>query len=258
MVRWRTYFEFSSSKSVEKFTNFQESLEKEIKIQNESDSIDIQSVFEEINEFVFRSDVPDYYVGKNRDRRVSTINYLYQYYDLNKQDRAKLIHQDSRNMKQRTALRASDPYLGYLQGDEISIDPKGAVIVTPAFDDIRGENRRWKRIHLLNNIYIAYDFALLERYHMKRIRDFLVQLLDEFNHGTILRNPLDHKYLAILDAVLEFGIHLKVTRGEVYNELEPVDMKERVKPDIDDTITRLLDHDPILKKYMPSIISLLE
>ncbi|MFA9418453.1 hypothetical protein [Natrinema sp. HArc-T2] len=256
VVRIRIYFEFESEKTVKEFLNFERSIQESLKIVIGQKKQSIQSIFENINEFVFDDDVPEPYVGKNGDRKVSTISYLYEYSDVSKNDRARIMRRENREIPERIATTVAEPFLGYLEGDRISVDPEGAAIVTPTFDTLSERNRRWKRIHLLNNIYIAYDFALLERQHLKRIRDELSVLLDDFNRGTLFGNPIEPRYLVILEAIMDFGIHLRVTRGEVYEELEPIEMKDRVQPDIDDYIDRVVNHNSFLRNTSIGILKL--
>ncbi|WP_459193647.1 hypothetical protein [Halosimplex sp. J119] len=246
VVRVRVYFEFENEVPVREFLNFERSVQKELEISIENGDRDIQSIFMDINKSVFAGDIPEPYVGKNGDRKVCSITYLYESDELSKSERARIIRREERDIPERTANEVAEPYMGYLKGDRISVDLEGAAVVTPSFSPLSERNRRWKRIHLLNNLYLAYDFALLEERHLKRIRDDLTELLDEFNTENWFGNPISPRYLGILQAVLEFGAHLRVTRGEVYGELEPLEMKENVQPDIDDYVDRVINHESVL------------
>lgn len=255
VVRVRVYFEFGEEKSIKEFLNFERSVQKNLYFSIGQKEQTIQSIFRDINKFVFGDEVPEPYVGKNGDRKVCTISYLYEYSDLTKKDRARIIRRENRDVPERIATTVAEPFLGYLEGDRISVDPEGAAIVTPTFDSLSERNRRWKRIHLLNNIYIAYDFALLEQQHLKRIRDELSALLDEFNRGTLFGNPIEPRYLVVIESIMDFGIHLRVTRGEVYEELEPIEMKERL--DIDDYIDRVVNHESFMRSFPKEILRFL-
>lgn len=246
VVRVRIYFEFENKVSVGEFLNFERSVQEELSISTENKERNLQTIFTDINNYVFHDDIPEPYVGKCGDRKISTISYLYESDELSKSDRARIIRREDRDVPERIADNVTEPYMGYLKGDRISVDLDGAAVVTPSFSSLSERNRRWKRIHLLNNLYLAYDFAMLEEIHLKRIRDDLTELLDEFNTGKWFGNPISPRYLGILQAVIEFGIHLRVTRGEVYEELEPIEMKENVRPDIDDYIDRVLEHESVL------------
>jgi hypothetical protein len=249
VVRARVFFEFEDEIPVDDFISFEKSLKNELIVSPESGNGSIQDVFKPINDFVFKN-TPEYYVGKQGDRKTVRILYLYESERVSKEDRAKIIRRDKRALSDGEIEDVGQPYLGYFKHDEISVDPEGSVITTPNFKSISERNRRWKRIQLMNNIYLAYDFALLERQNLKRIRDNLRSLLDEFNFGSMAGNPIRPRYLVLLQSILDFGTNLRGTRGQAYESLEPMEMKESVGPNLDQYIDRLLKHDSVLRNIL--------
>lgn len=250
VIRVRVYFEFEEYTSVNEFINFERSIINELKIGHSNESI--QSIFKTVNKFMF-NDVPDYYIGRNMNRGIYKILYLYESNGLSELERAKIIRRETREITDKQVTETAKPYFGDYQEDRISVDSRGAILSTPLFECVSERNRRWKRIHLLNNMYIAFEFAQLEINNYKRIRDRLSTTLDKYNSRKVFRDPLSPRSMAILDSLLEFGVHLRDLRGELYSYLEPVDMKENVKPDVDQYIDRTINHQSYARALLNKI-----
>ena len=260
VVRFRIYFEFRNETSVDEFINFEKSIRKDIKASFDSDIPEwtelsgslIQNLFRPINDWMFTRRTPNEYRDRRGDRRVTRVLHLYTSTDLEDSDKSKLIRGDNRDRKDEIIAKEVSPYLGELPTDEFSVSRKGGIIQTNAFNEHQPWSRRWKRIHLLNNIYIAYDFATFEDVNAGIIRDKFSEKIDDLNRLGFT-NPITAKQIKGIEAALQSGKQFRQIRGRVYEQLEPTDRKNDIMPDIDENVNRLLNHETIIEKSISSL-----
>ena len=254
VARFRVYFESSRPLDLADFIAFQRTVRQDLRVAGGTPSWAdgggplVQEIFRPIDRWLFGANVPDTYVGRIGERPVATISFLYDAGALSERERGQLIRRDDRPLDEETLNSHAKPYIGRFDTDAISVARPGAVIQTGAFDEHRHWSRRWKRLQLLNNLYLAYDFAMLEDQHLTRIRDRLGATLDDLDSVSAARKPLTPRALQITDDLLRFGGQLRGTRGQVYEQLEPTDAKESANPVVDDYIDRLLSHETILQQ----------
>lgn len=145
-----------------------------------------------------------------------------------------------------------EPVLGKFEDDEIVVDSRGSLVHTPYVASVSANNRRWKRLQVLNNIYLGTDLARFEKYHFGHLMTELDKNLDEFVYGTLYGVPISSKFLAVLRELLDFGDALKTLRGDAYEVLRP-EQKDHYYQQIEDATNRASEHESELRKVLRSI-----
>lgn len=263
VVRLRIYFKLSSPASVPEFIAFQNALFDNIDVWSRSPSADsylewhsdsdniVKSILGQVLESIFDGSVPDDHWGRAGDLHSYPITYLYGEHDLSADELFKITHQDTRDYRETHIQSLVNSKVGQFEGDEILVDGEGSTIHTPYFETISPKNRRWKRIRVLNNIYLATEIARFEQNNTGRLTSELDRDLDEFVEGTLYGVPLSPDFLVILRELLLFGNRLKDLRGDVYDELRP-ESKDRLYNQVTGYIDRDTQHESDLRQAVKS------
>jgi hypothetical protein len=266
VVRFRVYLEFKNSQSVKELARLLDALEDNIHVfsrdyradpylawYSRDDSV-VTEIFREVSRQIFDSSIPDTHQGYLGNKRTYPVNYIYQSEKLSDGQRAQLISRDARPLADHTISGKTDSKFGKIAGDQIYPDSSGMFVRTPYFQSISAKNRRWKRIQLLNNLYLASDIAIFERDYVQKLSDPLEGSLDGFTSGTLMGTPLSKKFLFLLRELLRFGPQLRVLRGQIYEALEPSS-----KTDLHDRVIRFtdreIDHESTFREFAKSLFS---
>ena len=196
--------------------------------------------------------LPDFHTNQLENDQSYRITYLYQSPDVDDSDIASIISEDTRSFSYDREQRLSSPQFGNFTEDMLVVNHQGAAIVTPYFWEISPNNRRWKRLQLLNNFYLGSDMARFERQYGGSIVRELDELLDQISKGKLAGDPLVPKYLVMMREALTLGSRLRGARYRVYEELEP-EQKHRHLEEIESYLDRIVDHDSKLREAIKQI-----
>ena len=276
VIRLRAYLYFGDEIEIEELISLANILPKEIgrrlakkgpfSILLGEDSTEslFKSIFEEFLSAAFlggkasKSAVPDEYWGQLGSINPFPIIYIYDDEQLSDSETAKLIKLDRRNLAARYVESITSPVLGHLENDTIVVSKQGALLQTPYFSSISSANRRWKRMQLLNNIYLASELANFERDFGYKYTNILQSTLDELNSGTVIGTPIQPKYLVMMRESLLLGPRLCGVRNRVYDELSPNNHSQYISQ-IDEYTNRIIDHSSMvrdgIKKLAPGLIN---
>lgn len=256
VTRLRVYFRFDDEVSVEEFVRFRKQLSEQIQARSQAtrygrglcgrDDNLLKVVNEQVLTEVFR-DVPDTHWGRLGNLNPYVVTYLYEASGLGSDERAKLLKGDPRPLSDHIVEEMTGDGFGQLKDDTLVVDRTDALLHTPYFSTISPRNRRWKRIQLLNNIYLATELARYEHDYATTIQNQLKRTLDALNDGTITGVPLRPRYLVAMRESLSLGNRLRGVRAKAYNELEP-DHKDEYLRDLREYTGRMIEHDSELRE----------
>jgi hypothetical protein len=265
VVRLRVYISLATSVASSTFVRLQNELFDAIDVWRRNSRSDTyldwhssgehisRSILKQIVTTLFEIPLPDRHWGRLGDLYPYPITYLYGSHDLSLEEKFALTSQETREYNHDTMRAVVQPELGQFEGDEIIVDSSGSLVHTPYLDSIRPDSRRWKRLQVLNNLYLGSDLARFEKYHFGQISAELDKNLDEYVHGTLYGVPISTKLLVVLRELLDFGDGLKTLRGDVYTQLRP-EQKDHYYQQVQNTTDRATEHESELRKLLRVIL----
>lgn len=258
VVRLRLYFEFSDPVSVDRFVDFKRSASSSLSfgyrsgVEYSRRDTPLLALKLRTLEWLFDGDPPDRLYGAAGDEKTYDVTYLYNELDPTNEGLAKLLSTDSRALSEYFVERKTRPSFGKLSQDEFIVKSDGAVLYTPEFLDVSPNRRRWKRIQVLNNVYLAVDLGLYERYGVSKLQNAFRELLESLNRGTVAGNVTDAKSLAMASESHRLGDSLSGLRRRAYEELQPDNQTEQ-REAISEFVSRVVEQDSDLREALRNI-----
>ncbi|WP_224268514.1 hypothetical protein [Haloprofundus salinisoli] len=184
------------------------------------------------------------------------ISYVYSGENVDDPAVSKVVSGQPKDLAEHIQDEITNSNFGLLADDKLVITDRGAFIYTPEFSDNHIQQRRRKRLQILNNILVALDVSKYEQNSMfsiqRKFREIQASLTNRPNRKTLIGHPIEHWQLAVLDDSLLLADNLEELRGKACRTLVP-ENRDHIKERIAEMANWMIEHDSELKKAISKI-----
>ena len=184
-------------------------------------------------------------IGISRVSEVPTypIVYAYDAQNIQAKDILKMFRYSHQSYDSAYVERHTSRKLGKYAEDNIFILPFGGFAHTNAFDHLDYEEKRKRRLELINSLYVGSDLA----HFMMHMDDIINQRLKSIDNkmvdGTLSGTPMDLRTVELLHDLILLTRNIGSLRKRVYDEIRPDGVEDRIESNLERTVTKLANHE---------------